>query len=87
MILLLKNMEYNKNNSVKHVIKKSALASGFFLLGRKMRLELTTPGTTNRYSNQLSYFRHQLYAFLQNIIAPVKLKNIIYETIYQYLLI
>ena len=25
-----------------------------------MRLELTTPGTTNRYSNQLSYFRHCL---------------------------
>lgn len=32
--------------------------TGFNLLGRKMRLELTTFGTTNRHSNQLSYFRH-----------------------------
>lgn len=34
--------------------------TGSNLMGRKMRLELTTPGTTNRYSNQLSYFRHCL---------------------------
>lgn len=27
-------------------------------MGRKMRLELTTSGTTNQRSNQLSYIRH-----------------------------
>lgn len=33
--------------------KKTALADGFFM-GRIMRLELTTSGTTNQRSNQLS---------------------------------
>ena len=28
-----------------------------------MRLELTTFGTTNRHSNQLSYFRHKMRSF------------------------
>ena len=31
-----------------------------FNMGRKMRLELTTSGTTNQRSNQLSYIRHQM---------------------------
>ncbi len=42
-------------------------------MGRKMRLELTTSGTTNQRSNQLSYIRHGMAFFLQSLCAKVKL--------------
>ena len=39
--------------------QKSPYFQGLNLnMGRKMRLELTTSGTTNQRSNQLSYIRH-----------------------------
>lgn len=33
--------------------------TGSNLMGRMMRFELTTSGTTNQRSNQLSYIRHR----------------------------
>ena len=36
-------------------------------MGRKMRLELTTSGTTNQRSNQLSYIRHRICVFIRYI--------------------
>lgn len=40
-----------------------------------MRLELTTPGTTNRYSNQLSYFRHCLEKTFTKSAAESQVKK------------
>ena len=42
----------------KTVIKKAHLTTSFFNMGRMKRFELSTSGTTNQRSNQLSYIRH-----------------------------
>ncbi len=44
-------------------------------MGRKMRLELTTSGTTNQRSNQLSYIRQKVSLYLQkkNLLSRKKL--------------
>ena len=68
-----------------HKQKTSLFCREVFYMGRMIGFEPTTPGTTNRCSNQLSYIRHRLYEFLQNIFASVK-QNINDETIYLYLL-
>ena len=52
--------------------QKASLFREAFYMGRMIGFEPTTPGTTNRCSNQLSYIRHRLYEFLQNIFPAVK---------------
>ena len=45
-------------------------------MGRKMRLELTTSGTTNQRSNQLSYIRQRTMVFIfADFLKKVKKKN------------
>ena len=43
---------------IRHPTKKARLTTSFFNMGRMKRFELSTSGTTNQRSNQLSYIRH-----------------------------
>ena len=82
----IKNMIKSiKKLSMSHKQKTSLFCREVFHMGRMIGFEPTTPGTTNRCSNQLSYIRHRLYEFLQNIFVTVK-QNINDGTIYLYLL-
>ena len=44
---------------IRHPIKKARLTTSFSNMGRMKRFELSTSGTTNQRSNQLSYIRHR----------------------------
>ncbi len=48
--------------------------TGSNLMGRMKRFELSTSGTTNQRSNQLSYIRHRQQPTLHIIRFKVKLK-------------
>ena len=55
----------------RRLIKKARRATSLFNMGRMKRFELSTSGTTNQRSNQLSYIRHCDNEIV-NTVKPVK---------------